>query len=240
MLQETSRAKRTVLSRVLSSAKAGRLEVTYTRQGVESTVPLILSFDARGAADPGMSWAVPSWPSARVNLGGALRRGIGQTGEMIGLVVKSIAPSYTSDAAATAVVVSRIDRWGNIIEHVDARGYATQAFYNDRNQAIRQIGALVKVVSETGVETWIRPETRWMYDALGRLTKNRRLSVCRRTMSRMTSSALPPAPGFAAETKAVPTAKKLPRWRGFNLTQKVHARPSGNPPFGRSVFPRPM
>lgn len=48
--------------------------------------------------------------------------------------------------------------------------------------------------------------------------------------------ALTPRGAFAAETKPTPTAKKLPRWRGFNLTQKVHARRDGNPPFRESDF----
>jgi endoglucanase len=50
------------------------------------------------------------------------------------------------------------------------------------------------------------------------------------------AAALTSPPAFAAETKPAPTAKKLPRWRGFNLTQKVHARPEGNRPFPESDF----
>lgn len=50
------------------------------------------------------------------------------------------------------------------------------------------------------------------------------------------AAALTTAHGLAADTKPVPTAKKLPRWRGFNLTQKFHARREGNPPFPESDF----
>jgi endoglucanase len=48
--------------------------------------------------------------------------------------------------------------------------------------------------------------------------------------------ALNPNRIFAAEIKTAPTAKKLPRWRGFNLTQKVFARRNGSPPFPESDF----
>ena len=50
------------------------------------------------------------------------------------------------------------------------------------------------------------------------------------------AAALTSPPSFATETKPAPTAKKLPRWHGFNLTQKVHARRDGNPPFPESDF----
>ena len=50
------------------------------------------------------------------------------------------------------------------------------------------------------------------------------------------AAALPFTPAFAGELKPAPTARKLPRWRGFNLTQKVHARSEGNPPFPERDF----
>ena len=50
------------------------------------------------------------------------------------------------------------------------------------------------------------------------------------------AGALAPGIAFAAETKPAPTAKKLPRWRGFNLTQKVYARREGSPPFPEQDF----
>jgi endoglucanase len=40
----------------------------------------------------------------------------------------------------------------------------------------------------------------------------------------------------AAEAKAAPTARRLPRWRGFNLLEKFVKRPGGNPPFRESDF----
>jgi endoglucanase len=49
------------------------------------------------------------------------------------------------------------------------------------------------------------------------------------------------APAFsshAAENKpAPPTAKHLPRWRGFNLTEKFVKRRQRNPPFDKDNFP---
>ena len=58
------------------------------------------------------------------------------------------------------------------------------------------------------------------------------------TAAASVAAALTPHSAMAAESKAkpLPTAKKLPRWRGFNLTQKVHARDGGNPPFPESDF----
>lgn len=50
------------------------------------------------------------------------------------------------------------------------------------------------------------------------------------------SAALSPVAAFAEAKQAVPTPARLPRWRGFNLTQKFHARDEGNPPFPESDF----
>jgi len=62
----------------------------------------------------------------------------------------------------------------------------------------------------------------------------------RRTFLRTTALATAalassPVPGTAAAT-AKALAAKLPRWRGFNLTEKFIARPEGNPPFAESDF----
>jgi endoglucanase len=45
----------------------------------------------------------------------------------------------------------------------------------------------------------------------------------------------PVLPLSAAETTPL-TARHLPRWRGFNLTEKCVMRPTGNPPFAESDF----
>ena len=44
-----------------------------------------------------------------------------------------------------------------------------------------------------------------------------------------------PALPLAAE-KRIPSARQLPRWRGFNLTEKVSKRRDGNPPYKESDF----
>jgi len=49
------------------------------------------------------------------------------------------------------------------------------------------------------------------------------------------AGAWPPLPADAAE-KDVVTARRLPRWRGFNLTEKCVKRTRGNPPFKESDF----
>lgn len=41
---------------------------------------------------------------------------------------------------------------------------------------------------------------------------------------------------WGADRPPAPTAKKLPRWRGFNLLEKFVARRDGNPPFRESDF----
>lgn len=56
------------------------------------------------------------------------------------------------------------------------------------------------------------------------------------TTAAAAAAALTPATTFAAKFKPAPSARKLPRWRGFNLIQKVHAQRDGNPPFRESDF----
>src|ERR1044071_723777 len=64
---------------------------------------------------------------------------------------------------------------------------------------------------------------------------NRRKFIATATTASV-AAALTPFHAFAAGTGPMPTARKLPRWRGFNLTQKVSARRGGNPPFSESDF----
>ena len=106
------------------------------------------------------------WTEAGVNKTAIYRQSV----DKLGRVTQVISPAYSSDASApVATTTVRLDRWGNVLEQIDARGYSTQMYYNDQNKLIRQLAPLVKVVSESGVESWIRPETSWRYDALGRL-----------------------------------------------------------------------
>jgi YD repeat-containing protein len=91
------------------------------------------------------------------------------TVDKLGRAILQQAPSWSADATAVAQTSFVRDRWGNVLRQVDARGFVTEYFYNDRNQLIRQVAPSVKVVDEAGNESWQKPETRWMYDALGRL-----------------------------------------------------------------------
>ena len=43
-------------------------------------------------------------------------------------------------------------------------------------------------------------------------------------------------PALAAEGKPLPTAQKLPRWRGFNLLEKFTKHREGNPRFQENDF----
>src|SRR2546426_8410810 len=45
-----------------------------------------------------------------------------------------------------------------------------------------------------------------------------------------------PLANLNAEDLPKPTASRLPRWRGFNLTEKCVTRSGGNPPFQESDF----
>ncbi|HEU0153471.1 MAG TPA: putative Ig domain-containing protein [Arenimonas sp.] len=89
--------------------------------------------------------------------------------DRLGRAVATIMPGASLDPAQTVATSRVLDRWGNALEEIDPRGNVVTWVYNDRNQAIQQFAPRVLVVSETGVESWQRPETRWMYDAVGRL-----------------------------------------------------------------------
>jgi len=82
-------------------------------------------------------------------------------------------PSHTADPAMISTIQQRVDRWGNVLEVVDARGYRTNYRYNELNQVTRDERPLVVVVSENGVGVWQRPVNEWFYDALGRLLATR-------------------------------------------------------------------
>jgi len=63
---------------------------------------------------------------------------------------------------------------------------------------------------------------------------NRR-QFLRTTTTLAAAAAVTPALSVRA-ADAAPTAKRLPRWRGFNLLEKFITRPEGNPPFRESDF----
>ena len=50
------------------------------------------------------------------------------------------------------------------------------------------------------------------------------------------AAASAPEVSLGAADKATVTARRLPRWRGFNLLAKFVKRPGGNPPFREADF----
>jgi YD repeat-containing protein len=92
-----------------------------------------------------------------------------QVTDRLGRVVQSILPSHVDALATTSNVLRTLDRWGNVLAETDPRGFRTTWEYNDRNQKVREVGPRVAVVGIDGLVTWQSPETRWGYDALGRL-----------------------------------------------------------------------
>ncbi|MBN7137863.1 hypothetical protein A7A76_24575 [Lysobacter enzymogenes] len=93
--------------------------------------------------------------------------------DRLGRIVLTRQPSHTVDAALSPVTQQIRDRWGNVLETVDARGYRTNYRYNELNQVVRDERPLVAVVGEDGASVWQRPVNEWYYDALGRLIGTR-------------------------------------------------------------------
>jgi YD repeat-containing protein len=95
------------------------------------------------------------------------------TTDRLGRTTATRLPSNTTDPNATLSVQQRLDRWGNVLEVIDARGYQTNYRYNESNQVTRDERPLAEVVSDTGQSSWLRPINYWFYDALGRLIGTR-------------------------------------------------------------------
>ena len=93
--------------------------------------------------------------------------------DRLGRTVQVQLPSNVALATTINTLSQRVDRWGNVIEVVDGRGYQTNYQYNDQNKMVRETRPLVNVVKNTDEGTWQRPEQFWYYDALGRLVGNR-------------------------------------------------------------------
>jgi len=95
------------------------------------------------------------------------------TTDRLGRTTAARLPSHTADPNATTNTQQRLDRWGNVLEVIDARGYRTNYQYNEANQVVRDERPIVQVVSDTGAVSWVRPVNQWFYDALGRLIGTR-------------------------------------------------------------------
>ncbi|MFK3649425.1 putative Ig domain-containing protein [Lysobacter enzymogenes] len=93
--------------------------------------------------------------------------------DRLGRAVLVRQPSHTADPNLSSTVQQIKDRWGNVLETVDARGYRTNYRYNELNQVTRDERPLVVVFAENGAGAWTRPVNQWFYDALGRLIGTR-------------------------------------------------------------------
>ncbi|GAA4797439.1 putative Ig domain-containing protein [Lysobacter hankyongensis] len=93
--------------------------------------------------------------------------------DKLGRTLEVTLPSHTAVTSTTSSITQTVDRWGNVVRIIDARGYQTDYEYNSLNQLVREIRPLVKVVSENGGVTWQRPVNERYYDALGRLVATR-------------------------------------------------------------------
>lgn len=93
--------------------------------------------------------------------------------DRLGRALRTDMPSFSGNANAVSNVARQYDRWGNVTQIIDARGYQTNYQYNSFNQITRDERPLVEVVGETGARTWVRPVNEWFYDVFGRLVATR-------------------------------------------------------------------
>jgi large repetitive protein len=93
--------------------------------------------------------------------------------DKLGRTLEVVLPSHNATSSTTSTITQRVDRWGNVVQIIDARGYQTDYEYNSLNQLVRETRPLVKVVAENGGVSWLRPVNQWYYDALGRLVATR-------------------------------------------------------------------
>lgn len=93
--------------------------------------------------------------------------------DRLGRALRTDLPSFNTNEAAASSLVRQYDRWGNVTQVIDARGYQTNYQYNSFNQITRDERPLVEVVAETGARSWVRPVNEWFYDVFGRLVATR-------------------------------------------------------------------
>lgn len=62
-----------------------------------------------------------------------------------------------------------LDRWGNVLTHINANLHETRYTYNAFNQVIQQELPQVLVMNEKGASTFLSPVTHYAYDALGKM-----------------------------------------------------------------------
>jgi YD repeat-containing protein len=92
------------------------------------------------------------------------------TTDHLGRVTRTSLPGKTDAANDRSISSQGYDRWNNVTEIIDPRGYQINFQYNEADQRVREIRPLVKVVTTDAAGSWQRPELTWAYDALGRMT----------------------------------------------------------------------
>lgn len=85
------------------ASKPGKLVLRYEREGVEQTVPLVLSYDPKGSANLGIDFLSRSYRSPRLGLGGAFLKSLEQTASTISLTVKGIGLLFRGISLRNAV-----------------------------------------------------------------------------------------------------------------------------------------
>ncbi|PWB29856.1 hypothetical protein DCO49_00360 [Stenotrophomonas sp. SPM] len=101
--------------------------------------------------------------------------------DLLGRALRTDLPSFNGNASTASSLMRQFDRWGNVIQIIDGRGYQTNYQYNGFNQITRDERPLVEVVAETGARSWVRPVNEWYYDVFGRLVATRDANGSMRT-----------------------------------------------------------
>jgi regulator of sigma E protease len=85
------------------ASKPGKLALRYERQGAAQTVPLVLSYDQKGAPNLGIEFASRSYRSPRMGFVGALQKSLRETASTISLTVKGIGLLFRGISLRNAV-----------------------------------------------------------------------------------------------------------------------------------------
>ena len=85
------------------ASKPGKLALSYERQGVVQIVPLVLSYNQKGAPNLGIEFASRSYRSPRLGSVGALQKSLRETVSTISLTVKGIGLLFRGISLRNAV-----------------------------------------------------------------------------------------------------------------------------------------
>ncbi len=96
-----------------------------------------------------------------------------QVTDALGRVIQTLLPSWNDNLSIVTAITQTFDRWGNVIESIDPRGFVTDYSYNQLDQKVSERQPMALVVGVDGSQTWTRPEVHWFYGATGRLEGTR-------------------------------------------------------------------